>query len=603
MNSFFKRLFKEKREINYLYFSGLLIFLAILSLSPFFSWEGPLNRFSLFFVLYGLGQALLEIFCFIFIALILDQWAPRFVYLLFIGISFLLMLLHFTQFLLVRVMDTSLSYLVKFFFGSGLDHLMVGFQALNLNWTMILISAAAIFLIPIAGIFFHLATDLVVKHKPLNLSLKEIGLGAAMTGVFLFSLDLISLPFLNQGIYTKYKKILPLGTTFLSPTFESIHLLSPLPPPRDEEKTLAHLPQPTLSHLPNIYLFVIETFRRDFLSFAPNLSSFGEENIHFARSFANASSTHLSWFSIFHANLPLYWTAVRDTWKQGSIPLQILKNLGYKLSVFSSADLRFYNMDKLLFGAQRELIDQIEEYTVDRNLQPFERDRMALKALKESLKKEGHIYLIFLDATHSEYSFPSPPKYTPISKEIDYLTIHAKSPEIELIKNRYRNSIDYIDQLLGEFFHTLKENHLYEDAIIAITGDHGEEFFEQGALFHGTHLNDYQTAVPLFFKFPSQEWVPQTEEATHLDIFPSILHYLTKESDFASLFDGRSIFSLTRLPFRISVLQNGPDAPSEFTLETPTGKLRAEMIDSSHLKIVELEGMIQPDIFSSLRGL
>lgn len=602
MKAFLERIFSQKSEVNYLYFSCFLFFLSLLSLSHFFTWEHDFKGISIFFLFYAFGQALFEVFCFVLIGYLLDRWAPRFLYLLFVGISFLLMLLHFTNFLMIRVVDAPLPYIFKFLFGSGIIHLIASFQSLNLNWTMIGITFATFLLIPIAGIIFHKLTLWVVKKKPLNLSLKQIAIAISVVGVFLFTLDLISLPLLNRSIYSKYKKILPLGTTFLTPTLKLMTLLPPLPPCREEENILKLLPHSNIAHLPNIYLFVIETFRKDFLSVATHLSAFANENIQFNRSFANSNATHLSWFSIFHADLPLYWTSMRDTWKKGSVPLQMLKQLGYKVSVFSSSDLRFFQMDKLLFGSDLQLIDEIEEYSTDRSLKPFERDALAFQALQKNHQKSGHIYLVFLDSPHSEYSFPlePPPKYQPISKEIDYLTINPKSPEIELVKNRYRNAIDYVDQLMGSFFDGLKKENLYDDAIIAITGDHGEEFFEEGALFHGTHLNDYQTAVPLLFKFPSKEWIPQTKEATHIDIFPSILHYLTKESDFTPLFDGRSIFNLDRLPFRMAFQQNGPDAPSEFLLEGLHGELRAQLETPNHLRIVELQGSIEPDIFSPL---
>jgi hypothetical protein len=37
-------------------------------------------------------------------------------------------------------------------------------------------------------------------------------------------------------------------------------------------------------------------------------------------------------------------------------------------------------------------------------------------------------------------------------------------------------------------------------------------------------------------------------------------------SDFSELFDGRSIFAKDRWPYRIAVLQNGPDTPIEFSI-------------------------------------
>jgi len=473
---------------------------------------------------------------------------------------------------------------------------------MNLNWKMIFISFGTFLAIPLVGLGFHWLTSLVIKKKPLPLSLTQITIAISVIGSSLLILDILIHPHLSGKEYEKYTKTLPLGTTFLSPNPKYIHLEKPLAKHRDEKQLLQQLPKATLAHRPNIYFFVIETLRKDFLYAAPNLTKFGKDHIQFQSSFANANCTHLSWFALFHSNLPFYWTAVRDEWTKGAIPLQILKNLGYKIHVYSSADLRYFGMDKLLFGDKRELADKIEEYTFDREIKPCDRDALAFKSLQEQDASEGQAYLIFLDSTHSEYSFPEdfPLKYEPISKNIDYLTIGPNSPELERIKNRYRNSISYIDQLMGTFFKSLKDKSQFDDAIIAVTGDHGEEFFEEGALFHGTHLNDYQTSVPIFFKFPSKDWVAQTDEATHIDLFPSILHYLTKQSDFSALFDGKSIFSLKNHPYRVAVLQNGPDAPTEFTVTQSDLTLRSRLTGPQRLEIIEMQGALQPNTLSPL---
>lgn len=598
MKTFLQKIFGQKGEINYLYFSCFLLFLTALSLSHFYTWHLPLKGIPLYFFLYAIGQALLEVSCFVFLAYVIKRWTPTWSYYLFVSLSFLLMLCHFTHFLMVRVMGGSIFYIYKFFFGSGIEHLIASFQALNLNPTMILIAFANMFIIPIIGIIFYLLTHKLSRKKPLYVSLSQIVITIGITGTVLFILDLLVFPGMKRELYAKYQKTLPLGTTFLPPNPEHFCLNAPLPSFRNEEKTHALLPDVKLQHLPNIYLFVIETFRKDFLNVAPNLTEFAQKHIGFSKSYANANCTHLSWFAIFHADFPFYWSQIRDSWTQGSIPLQMLKKMGYEISVFSSADLRFFGMDKIMFGAERQLADSVEDYSSDWSLQPCDRDALCFANLEKKLKPQGQVYLIFLDSTHSEYSFPKdfPIKYEPISKEIDYLTIGPNSPEIELIKNRYRNAIHYVDSNFGKFFTILKEKRLYDDAIIAITGDHGEEFFEEGALFHGIHMNEYTTAVPLCLKLPTNDWTPQTELATHIDLFPSILHYLTKQNDFSALFDGKSIFSLERAPFRIVVQQNGADIPYEFLLEKPDLKLKARFVEPALLEILELEGSLHPNL-------
>ncbi len=600
MKRFFQKWFGQKKEINYLYFCSLLLFLSLLSY--YLNRESAFDGIPLFFFLYALGQSFLEVGIFVLIAYLLMALAPRWIFLLFISLSFILMLLHYTHFVMVRLLDTTIGYPFKFLFGSGIAHFIAGCQALNMNWTMVGMIGAAFLLIPLAGLGFYWLTSHASKRKPLFLSLSQIIAVLGAIGCALFILDLVAHPFLNRHIYSKYQKRLPLGTTFIPPACQQFTLAAPLSSDREENP----LPLPTLhlAHKPNIYFFIIETLRRDFITeqAAPHLTAFGQEHIQFPRSFANASSTHLSWFALLHSDLPFHWAERRDRWEEGSIPLRFLKQLGYTTHVYSSADLRYYQMDKLLFGKDRKLIDHLEEYTSNRSIEPCERDALAFKALKRDLPQEGQLFLIFLDSTHSEYSFPLdfPLAFTPISKEIDYLTIGPKSPELEGIKNRYRNAIRYVDHLMGDFFAHLKAKNLYDDAIIFMTGDHGEEFFEEGALFHGTHLNSYQTSVPIFLKFPSNDWTAQTELATHIDLFPSLLHYLTKQSDFSAYFDGQSIFSLHHTPHHVAVLQNGPDTPLEFSLENPVFSLRARILDSTHLEIVQLQGALDPTAFNAL---
>jgi hypothetical protein len=255
---------------------------------------------------------------------------------------------------------------------------------------------------------------------------------------------------------------------------------------------------------------------------------------------------------------------MQHSWEGGSIPLRMLKQAGYKINVFASSNIQTFHMDKLIFGHDHQLIDFLHECQGSRSA--AECDAHAMDRMMQRIEPEGNLNLIFLDSTHSKYSVPDDfaVKFEPTVTDFNYLDL---SPEmLEMIKNRYRNSISYVDTLFASFFQNLKERGLYEDAINAVTADHGEEFFEDGAMFHGMHLNEYQTSVPLYYKFQKNRWEPKTNFTTHMDIFPSILHYLSARSDFAELFDGQSIFASGRWPYRIVVMQNGSFHPKEFKI-------------------------------------
>lgn len=577
----------QKTPINYLYFSCFFLFITLLTLSHFLMWDLPAFGSYFFFTIYTIGQAALEVGIFIFIGYMIKNLTYNWVYLLFTSLSFIFLLLQYTHHIFIRIMDASLVQMLRVFQGSGIAQLLLSVEALNLTRGMQCLILGSFIAIPFVGIAFYRLTAQLIRRKPLCISLSQVGLACLCTGGALLLLEYGAGPKIAQPMLKK----LPFGTTLL--TQAGLRVTCPphlFPSLRNEQETLKNIPELHISPLPNIYLFVIETLRRDCMtdSIAPHLHAFAQENIQFKHSFANANATHLSWFSIFHSDLPSNWTEMRENWSCGSIPLQYLKKLGYEITEISAADLRFFKMDTLLFGKQRQLTHQVEDVHLQ-NGEPCDRDLAAFDAFKQHLTPNGHVYLIFLDSTHSEYNFPKdfPLPFTPIAKGIDYLTINPKSPDLELIKNRYRNAVHFVDHLMGRFFSLLKETGLYDDAIIAVTGDHGEEFFEEGSLFHGTHLNHYQTSVPLFFKFPSQDWIPQTDTATHIDIFPSILHYLTDSCQFSSLFDGESIFSPHRRPFRIAFQQNGSEKPCEFILANETNQLHMKFIDANTLELIE----------------
>jgi glucan phosphoethanolaminetransferase (alkaline phosphatase superfamily) len=593
-----RRWFYEKHEINYLYFSVFFVVIATFSLSHFLFLEQPLSGIRLFFVVYATCQAFLEVWAFIFIAYILKRWAPSWAFFSFIAFSFILLLMHFTDFTLLRLMDASISYIFKFLFGRGFDHLLTALLACNMNLGMLAIIVLALLCIPFIGLLLYWGTNRIARLNPWNLAPNQIVIALIATGGSLFFLELIAHPYLDRWIYNKHQKNLPFGITFLEPAPQCIRLPQSIAPPRDERETRKRIPALTADARPNIYLFVIETLRRDFVNdaTAPYMTAFAKENTDFSYSYANGNWTALSWFAIFHSDFPYNWAAMRDTWRGGSIPLQIFKQLGYKIRVYSSADLRYFDMDRTIFGEKRKLADKIEEHFFDRSIEPCDRDALCIDSFERDIQqkhgRKSNLYIFFLDTTHSEYSFPKdyPLQFEPIAKQIDYLTLTQK--EIEPVKNRYRNSIHYVDSLIGRFLNLLKREDLYHSAVIAITGDHGEEFYEEGAFFHGTHLNRYQTEVPIFCRFPGMTGA--SSDATHMDLLPSILHYITGVSDYPNLFDGQSVFAKNRWPYRIAVLQNGPDTPIEFSIEKEADKIQVRFLhphDIYNQKLLEVTAL------------
>ena len=315
---------------------------------------------------------------------------------------------------------------------------------------------------------------------------------------------------------------------------------------KEQTKNIHPAKAPGLKKRNNIFLFIIESLRDDIVTpkIAPHLFHFKENNISSKYPFANSNATHHSWFAIFHSIYPLFWNQIRkEKGSQNNTPLFHLKKNGYKILAFPS-----FSYNQLIFGENLQLADYYLPFT---GLGPAESDRQVLQKFKERLNRspdqDGHLFIILLDSSHHNYFVPQDfkLKFKPIITEIDYTKIDYSPEEIAKIKNKYKNSVYYVDTLFGKFIAAIKKKGWYDDSIIIVTGDHGEEFFEHGHLAHSSTLFNEQIRVALFFKLPKLGPKELKIPISHVDIMPTILDYIgTYNNDIMSRLHGKSILPI-----------------------------------------------------------
>lgn len=66
----------------------------------------------------------------------------------------------------------------------------------------------------------------------------------------------------------------------------------------------------------------------------------------------------------------------------------------------------------------------------------------------------------------------------------------------------YDAEVRYVDDNIGKLVESLKSMNLYDESLIVLTSDHGEQFMEHGGYGHGTTLYDELLWVPLVIKTP-----------------------------------------------------------------------------------------------------
>ncbi len=146
---------------------------------------------------------------------------------------------------------------------------------------------------------------------------------------------------------------------------------------------------------------------------------------------------------------------------------------------------------------------------------------VAKKWIDRNGKSRFFLFLHYMDP-HDPY-FPHPYDGHAVARVDTPRPDPARAKELS---DLYDGEIVFLDAHLREFVDHLKSLKLYDDALIVLTADHGEEFHEHGGWWHGTTLYDEQIRIPLIVKPPKATAGPRGRLggiARSLDIAPTIL--------------------------------------------------------------------------------
>lgn len=107
--------------------------------------------------------------------------------------------------------------------------------------------------------------------------------------------------------------------------------------------------------------------------------------------------------------------------------------------------------------------------------------------------------------------------------------IIPKPPDIERMRAIYDSAISYQDQLVGNAIAKLKEWGIWDQTMLIITADHGEEWFEDGRCNHGGSQRDSLVRVPMLVHYPAglPSGVVVEEGVEAVDLLPTIADVLS----------------------------------------------------------------------------
>ena len=284
---------------------------------------------------------------------------------------------------------------------------------------------------------------------------------------------------------------------------------------------------------PNIFLFVIDSLRRDYLSpynaavnFTPSIEAFARDSVVVQNAFTHYAGTGLS--------EPSIWAGAMQLHKQYVTP--------------------FYPMDSL-----QKLLD-VEGYrqfiTEDDILSTILKPSPLITPLdagRPTMRCEFCRTLAELQSRISSTNLQERPIFAYTQPQNIHISVINREERTESAGQPYSGfEADYaarirsMDQCFGNFIQFLKERGIYDNSVVILTSDHGDALGEEGRWGHAYNVVPEVVRVPLIVHLPEGSRtlaVEQGAPAFLTDITPSLYYLLGHRPIESNPIFGRPLFT------------------------------------------------------------
>lgn len=274
----------------------------------------------------------------------------------------------------------------------------------------------------------------------------------------------------------------------------------------------------------NIVWLVAESWRADALnpSTMPNTYQFAQENLWFREHYSGGNGTRMGMFTQFYGIYGNYWFDMLQS-RTPPVLMEYLRMSGYNFGAFTSSAFTYPEFDKTIFSAIPP--EDLTEFSEGYGWQRDQKNTTDLISFIEN-STEPFFSFMFFESSHANYYFPDEDIIEPdYLEDFNYLTADI-SEDITRIHNRYINATHHLDRQFARVFEALKKNNLLDNTIVVVTGDHGEEFMENGRWGHNSTFSQQQIRVPLVLHVPGQSPRTVNSMTSHLDLPATVLNTL-----------------------------------------------------------------------------
>lgn len=320
------------------------------------------------------------------------------------------------------------------------------------------------------------------------------------------------------------------------------------------------------NNLPNIVLISLDTVRQDYLSCygynkqtSPGLDKLAEDSALFFNTYSTSSWTlpaHISLLTALNCLHHQVYYPLEKMNTQTTTLADILRSYDYTSAAFTGGG---YLSSSYGFSKGFDLYQEIKLHG-NKAIRFDEAERLAELSVKWLQDNKDKKFFLFLHTyqPHDPYANLSPSGKLFLDEDAEWKQLRMESlfeengrfatsfseKEKRNIIALYEGEIRYTDEIFVQtIINELKNLNLYDNTMVIVTSDHGEEFYDHTAWLHDHSVYNEAIKIPLIIKFPySDHKGKKIGSITRItDIAPTILDQLNIKSKPYN-FDGKTLF-------------------------------------------------------------
>lgn len=294
--------------------------------------------------------------------------------------------------------------------------------------------------------------------------------------------------------------------------------------------------KPTAKQKPNIFIFVIDSLRQDYVSayndavtFTPSIQAFARESIVMKNAFTRYGGTALSEPSIWVGGMQLHKQYIEPFYPLNALQKLIEAN-GYE---------SFITLDPILQKIVKPSpnIVELDQGTDWKRLDLCN----TLQELEQKIDARS-------DPQRPVFAYTQPENVHLVALKTSGYTA-PPDEHYEGFDAQHASQLKRVDKSFGDFIQYLKARGLYDNSIVILTADHGDSLGEEGRWGHASAIFPEVIRIPLLIHLPSEMQQSLTWDAGQVsfltDITPSLYYLLDNAPIIPNPIYGRPLFTAT----------------------------------------------------------